>query len=95
MEIETLISRQAKDYSDKVFGDKDPELKQIVHMNLALDPNDPDDEAIKQKVLDKMKREHIRDSEFLKDMNFLIHDISGNLIPIIYDVSINHGFKFD
>ena len=93
MEIESLITRQAQEYTNKLFGDKDPELKQIVEMNLVLDPNDPNDEAVKQKVLDKMKREHIRNYEFLKDMNFLIHDISGNLIPIKYDVNINNGFQ--
>lgn len=81
MEYESLHTKHAKEYVEKRFGDKEPELKAIVQMNLAFDLEDPDDEEKKQKFLNKMKREHIRDVEILKEINFLIHDASGNLVP--------------
>ena len=84
MELETLVTKNAKDYCDKIFGDKDPELKSIVRMNLELDPDDTEDEEKKEKFLQKMRREHIKDSELLKETSFLIHDSSGNLVPYIY-----------
>ena len=81
MEFESLHSRHAKDYVEKRFGEKEPELKAIVQMDLSLDLDDPDDVEKKEKLLNKMKREHIRDVEILKEINFLIHDSSGNLVP--------------
>ena len=84
MEIESLHTKHAKEYVEKRFGDKEPELKAIVQMNLALDLDDPDDVEKQEKVLNKMKREHIRDVEILKGIDFLQHDASGNLVPFMF-----------
>ena len=81
MEFESLHSKHAKEYVVKRFGDKEPELKSIVQMDLSLDEEDPDDVAKKEKILKKMKREHEKDIEILKGYDFLIHDSSGNLVP--------------
>ena len=84
MEIENMITKSATDYVNKTFGEKETELKAIVHMNLALDPDDPDDEYKKEKFLNKLRREHERDVKAIKEIgNFLIHDGSGNLVPYI------------
>ena len=83
MEYESSASKRVSEYCDKRFGDKDVELKQIVHMDLALDPDDPEDEEKKQKILDKMAKEHKKDYEMLKNMSFLTYDGSGNLVPFI------------
>jgi hypothetical protein len=82
--MESIMNKTAKEYVNKVFGDKDPELKTIVEMNLILDPEDPEDEEKKQKILNKMRREHIKDSELLQGQTFLIHDVCGNLIPYCF-----------
>ena len=81
MEYESAASKRVSDYCNKLFGDKDVELKQIVHMDLALDPDDPDDQEKKQKILDKMAKEHRKDAELLRSMSFLVLDGSGNLVP--------------
>ena len=81
MEYESAASQRVSDYCNKQFGDKDVELKQIVHMDLALDPDDPDDQEKKQKILDKMAKEHRKDAELLRSMSFLVLDGSGNLVP--------------
>ena len=81
MEYESAASKRVSDYCNKQFGDKDVELKQIVHMDLALDPDDPDDQEKKQKILDKMAKEHRKDAELLRSMSFLVLDGSGNLVP--------------
>ena len=83
MEYESSASKRVSEYCDKRFGDKDVELKQIVHMDLALDPDDPEDEEKKQKILDKMAKENKKDAELLKSMTFLTYDSSGNLVPFI------------
>ena len=81
MEYESSASKRVSDYCDKTFGDKNIELKQIVHMDLAFDPDDPEDEKKKQTILDKMTKENKKDAEFLKGRSFLILDGSGNLVP--------------
>jgi len=84
MEIENIITKSATEYVNKTFGEKETELKAIVHMNLSLDPDDPDDETKKEKFLNKLRREHERDVKMLKEVgNFLVHDASGNLVPYI------------
>ena len=81
MEYESLVSKRVSDYCDKRFGDKEVELKQVVMIDLAFDPDDSDDEEKKQKILNKMAKDHIKDSELIESMNFLVHDSSGNLVP--------------
>ena len=81
MEYESLVSKRVSDYCDKRFGDKEVELKQVVMIDLAFDPDDSDDEEKKQKILNKMAKDHRKDSELLESMNFLVHDSSGNLVP--------------
>lgn len=86
MEFENMITKSAKDYVEKRFGEKETELKAIVHMEMSLDPDDPDDEYKKTKFLNKMRREHERDVKAIKEVRqFLIHDASGNLVPYIIE----------
>ena len=86
MEIENMITKSATNYVNKTFGEKETELKTIVHMNLSLDPDDPEDEYKKEKFLNKLRREHERDIKAIKEIRtFLIHDPSGNLVPYIIE----------
>ena len=82
MEFESLVSKRVNDYCDKRFGDKEIELKQVVQMDLVLDPDDPEDEEKKQKILNKMAKDHRKDAELLQSISILIHDSSGNLVPL-------------
>ena len=43
MEFQTINAKLATDHVDKLFGDKEPELKAIMQMEMALDTDDPDD----------------------------------------------------
>ena len=81
MEFESLVERNAREATEKMFGDKDPELRVIVQTELSIDTEDPEDIAKREKMLKKMKREHERDAELLKEKSFLIHDKDGNLVP--------------
>jgi hypothetical protein len=81
LELDPLINKTTKEYLDKQFGDKDPELKKIMEMTLTLDADDEEDKEKMDKILNKMKKEHIKDTNMLEGMNFLIHDACGNLIP--------------
>ena len=83
--METLMEQNARETAEKMFGDKEPELKAIVQMELALDEEDPEDVAQREKILQKMRREHERDAKFLKERQVLIHDKDGNLVP--YNIS--------
>ena len=82
MEYESFVTKQANEYCEKAFGDKDPELKQIVHMEMTLDPEDEEDEAKRQKALKKMRKDNQLLLDSLKDRPMMIHDENGNLKPI-------------
>jgi len=86
MDSDSMVARNARNMTEKLFGDKDPQMKQIVYMQLALDPDDSEDMEYKQKVLNKIRKENTKDFEFLKEKGtFLVYDAEGNLVP--YKVS--------
>jgi len=84
MELITTSQKLATEYGEKVFGDKDPELRTIVEMEMALDPEDPDDMEKKNRVLAKLAREHKKDYELLNEQIWNIHNENGELIPHIF-----------
>jgi hypothetical protein len=68
-----------------MFGDKDPELKALVQMEMTLDPDDPDDVEKKNKFLAKLTKEHKKDvDELINEKVWNIHDEKGNLVPHLY-----------
>ena len=79
------MEQNARETAEKMFGDKDPVLKSIVQMELALYEEDQEDVAKREKYLQKIRKEHAREAEFFKEQAFLIHDKDGNLVP--YNIS--------
>ena len=79
------MEQNARETAEKMFGDKDPVLKSIVQMELALDEEDQEDVAKREKYLQKIRKEHAREAELFKERQFLIHDKDGNLVP--YNIS--------
>jgi len=85
MEFQTINAKMATDHVDKLFGDKDSELKALVHMEMSLDPDDPDDMEKKNKFLAKLTREHEKDfNELINEKVWNIHDEKGNLVPHLF-----------
>lgn len=85
MEFQSLTSKMASQHIEKMFGDKDPELKAVVEMDMLLDPDDPDDVEKQKKYLAKLSREHERDiKELIHEKVWNIHDEKGNLVPHIF-----------
>lgn len=81
MEFETMVTKVAKEYCDKTFGNKDPELKKIVEMELTIDLEDADDLAKREQFVNKLKKENTLIAESLKERNIYVHDSEGNLVP--------------
>jgi hypothetical protein len=85
MEFQTMTAKLANDRVEKMFGDKDPELKALVQMEMTLDPDDPDDVEKKNKFLAKLTKEHKKDvDELINEKVWNIHDEKGNLVPHLY-----------
>ena len=88
MDSISLIEQNVNRMTDKLFGDKDPNLKLITKLNLMYDGTDEYKNTVEETLV-KMKRNNEYEVEcLLKEMTMTL-DNSGNLIPID-DVEISN-----
>jgi hypothetical protein len=90
MEFLTLSEKKIHDDVEKMFGDKDPELKMITKLSMLkeLYGNDNDMELKVQNVINKMKSNAVKESEIITNELKCSLDASGNVI-ICGDVIIS------
>ena len=94
MDCISLVEQNINYMTDKLFGDKDPNLKLITKMNLLYDGTEETKDEITA-TLCKMKRNNEYEVDcILKEMT-LTYDLCGNIVPVyelkksketIYDV---------
>lgn len=79
--MQTISERKITDKVDHLFGDKEPEIKQLVAIEMQYDDPEEKEHAI-EKAIKQIKRSN---ESYVKELNkigrFLTHDASGNLVP--------------
>ena len=81
MDCISLVEQNINYMTDKLFGDKDPNLKLITKMNLLYDGTEETKDEITA-TLCKMKRNNEYEVDcILKEMT-LTYDMCGNIVPV-------------
>ena len=82
MDCHSLVEQNADYMTNKLFGDKDPNLKLITKMNLMYDGTKQSEDEINE-TLEKIKRNNKYEVEcILKEMTMTL-DNSGNLVAVV------------
>ena len=76
--MSSLRERQIGKQMDRMFGETDPELKEVVKLTLL---NGDDNDAIEETVAD-LRHQHDLEYEEIIQHPFHVHDANGNLVPI-------------
>lgn len=82
MEFTSFAEKKIHDDVEKIFGDKDPELKMITKLAMLKEiyGDDDDMESKIQDAIIKMKYNAIKESEIITNQLKCSLDISGNVI---------------
>jgi len=88
MEFLTLSEKKIHDDVEKMFGDKDPELKMLTKLSMLkeLYGNDNDMELKIQNVINKIKLNAVKESEIITNELKCSLDASGNVIILLEKV---------
>ena len=76
----SLVEQNIDRMTDKLFGDKDPNLKLITKMNLMYDGTEETKEEIEQ-TISKIKRNNQFEIECLLQEMTMTLDKDGNIVP--------------
>lgn len=82
MEIFSLVENNVNHMCDKLFGDKDPNLKLITKMNLMFDGSYERENEIKETLV-KIKQINHYEAQGIENELFLTYDCCGNLVEKI------------
>ena len=90
MEFLTLSEKKIHDDVEKMFGDKDPELKMLTKLSMLkeLYGNDNDMELKIQNVINKIKLNAVKESEIITNELKCSLDTSGNVIILNKNLNI-------
>ena len=85
MEFLTLSEKKIHDDVEKMFGDKDPELKMLTKLSMLkeLYGNDSDMELKIQNVINKIKLNAVKESEIITNELKCSLDTSGNVTILL------------
>jgi 2C-methyl-D-erythritol 2,4-cyclodiphosphate synthase len=88
MEFLTLAEKKIHDDVEKMFGDKDPELKMITKLSMLkeLYGDDDDMEYKIENVINKMKLNAVKELKLIDSELKCSLDLSGNVIILLEKV---------
>jgi hypothetical protein len=78
MEFTSFAERKINDDVEKMFGDKDPELKMITKLSMLKELYDNDSKI--QDFVNRMKSNAMKESEMITNELKCSLDVSGNVI---------------
>jgi hypothetical protein len=78
MEFTSFAERKINDDVEKMFGDKDPELKMITKLSMLKELYDNDSKI--QDFINRMKSNALKESEMITNELKCSLDVSGNVI---------------
>ena len=82
-DIVSLYEKRVDKMMDKMFGDKSSELKTITKLTIMNKEETPEIKAI----IEQMREDKLREEQMLLEEMTMTLDASGNVVPIVQELS--------